>query len=203
MKLAIIGSALAGGGVQIVDVLLENSASPKLDISDIRIYDDDGEAEDCNVLGVPVVGSLDRLQIDLSDGLIDSAVIGVGSIAPRQLLFRTYSATCLQFPNIISTKATVSRSARLGKGNVILPHVYIGPRVYIADNNYITTSTTINHDTSVGSHCYFSTAVSIAGRVQIEDCIRFDTSCSVTADATVKTNTLIGPGESFGPTRGL
>ncbi len=203
MKLGIIGSALAGGGVQIVDVLLEDSASPELNISEIRIYDDNEEAEGCNVLGVPVVGGLDRLLSDLSDNLIDSAVIGVGSIVPRQILFQTYAATCLQFPNIISSKATVSKSAVLGRGNVILPHVYIGPRVYIANNNYITTSTTINHDTSIGSHCYFSTAVSIAGRVKIEDCIRFDTSCSITADATVAASTLIGPGESFGPTRGL
>ena len=36
---------------------------------------------------------------------------------------------------------------------------------------------------------------------QIEDCIRFDTSCCVTADAKVKADTLIGPGESFGPVR--
>ena len=49
-------------------------------------------------------------------------------------------------------------------GNIILPHVYIGPRVVIGDNNYITTSTTINHDTSIGNHCYFSTSVSVAGR---------------------------------------
>ena len=203
MKLAIIGSALAGGGVQIVDVVLDDATSSELNISDIRIYDDNQEAEGCQVLGVPVVGRLGRLLPDFSDGLIDSAVIGVGSIEPRQRLFETYTATSLRFPNIISAKATISRSAVLGRGNVILPHVYIGPNVCIADNNYITTSTTINHDTNIGSNCYFSTGVSIAGRVKVENCIRFDTSCSVTADSTVPTNTLIGPGESFGPIRGL
>ena len=123
MKLAIIGSALAGGGVQIVDVLQEDSVSPELNISDIRIYDDNEEAEGCNVLGVPVVGGLGRLLPDLSDGLIDSAVIGVGSIAPRQMLFQRYAATSLKFPNIISSKATISRSAVFGIGNIILPHV--------------------------------------------------------------------------------
>ena len=203
MNLAILGSALAGGGVQIVDILQEDSASRELNISEIRIYDDNEEAEGCNVLGVPVVGGLGRLLPDLSDGLIDSAVIGVGSITPRKMLFQKYAATSLEFPNIISSKATISKSAALGRANIILPHVYIGPRVCIAHNNYFTTSTTINHDTAIGSHCYFSTAVSVAGRVCIEDCIRFDTSCSVTADATVAAGTLIGPGESFGPIRGL
>ena len=40
MKLAIIGSALAGGAVQIIDILLEDQLA-----SDIRIYDDSDEAQ--------------------------------------------------------------------------------------------------------------------------------------------------------------
>lgn len=198
MKLAIIGSALAGGGVQIVDILLESAV-----MHELRIYDDEDEAQGQEVLGVPVVGPLERLPRDFSDGIIDSAIIAVGSITPRKFLYEKFSSLGFSFPNIISSRAIISKSATIGKGNVILPNVYIGPRVRIADNNYITSSTTINHDTNIGSHSYFSTAVSVAGRVNIEDCIRFDTSSCVTADATVASGTLIGPGESFGPTRGL
>ena len=197
MKLAIIGSALAGGGVQVVDILLED-----FDLPSIRIYDDNDDALDCDVLGIPVVGNLERLLPDLSDGLIDSGIIAVGSITPRKILFQKYCSSGLKFPNIISSKSIISKSASLGIGNVILPNVYVGPRVSLGDNNYLTTSTTINHDTMIGSHCYFSTSVSVAGRVKIQDCIRFDTSCCITADAFVKTDTLIGPGESFGPERG-
>ena len=196
MKLAIIGSALAGGAVQIVDILLEDFST-----SSIRIYDDSDDAQGCDVLGIPVVGTLQRLLSDFSDGLIDSAVIAVGSITPRKLLFEKYIAFGMPFPNIISSDSIISKSARLGIGNVILPNVYIGPRVILGNNNYLTTMTAINHDTCIGSHCYFSTSVSVAGRVHIEDCIRFDTSCCVTADAKVKAETLIGPGESFGPLR--
>ena len=197
MKLAILGSALAGGGVQIVDILLEENIA-----LDIRIYDDREDAQGCNVLGVPVVGALDRLPRDISDDYIDSAIIAVGSIGPRQELFKRYSKTSLKFPNIISSRSTVSQSAILGRGNVVLPHVYIGPRVLVGDNNYFTTSTVINHDTSIGSHCYFSTSVSVAGRVVISNRVRLDTACCVTADSIVEDDSLIGPGESFGPVRG-
>jgi hypothetical protein len=197
MKLAIIGSAFAGGGVQIIDVLLDDQLS-----SDIRIYDDREDAQGSSVLGVPVVGPLDRLALDMSDGFVDSAIVAVGSIGPREELYARYSKTSLQFPNIISSKANVSRSAVLGIGNVVLPHVYIGPRVVVADNNYFTTATVVNHDTSIGSHCYFSTSVSVAGRVSIGDRVRFDTACCVTADAIVEADSLIGPGEAFGPLRG-
>ena len=172
MRLAIIGSALAGGGVQIVDVLLNDQLA-----TDIRIYDDREDAQGHSVLGVPVVGTLERLFQDISDGFVDSAIIGVGSVGPRKELYVRYSKTSLHFPNIISSKACVSQSAVLGMGNVVLPNVYIGPRASIADNNYFTTSTTINHDTRIGSHCYFSTSVSVAGRVNIGNSIRFDTGC--------------------------
>ena len=197
MKLAILGSALAGGAVQIVDILLDDNLA-----LDVRIYDDREDAQGCSVLGVPVVGSLDRLLTDVSDGYVDSAIIAVGSIGPRRELFEKYSKTLLKFPTIISSKSTISQSAVFGRGNIVLPNVYIGPRVLIGDNNYFTTSTVINHDTTIGSHCYFSTAVSVAGRVAIANRVRFDTACCVTADSVVVDDSLIGPGESFGPVRG-
>lgn len=197
MKIAIIGSALAGGSVQIIDLLLDDNLA-----TDIRIYDDREDAQGCEVLGVPVVGPIDRINSDTSDGFIDSAVIAVGSIVPRGELYKRFSETSLYFPNIISSKSIISRSCVLGVGNVVLPNVYLGPRVSAGNNNYFTTSTVVNHDTTIGSGCYFSTAVSVAGRVKIGDYCRFDTGCCVTADAVVQSNALIGPGHSFGPARG-
>ena len=197
MKIGIIGSALAGGSVQIIDLLLDDNLA-----SDIRIYDDREDAQGCEVLGVPVVGPIDRIDSDASDGFIDSAVIAVGSVVPRRELFERFSETSLYFPNIISSKSIISRTTVLGVGNIVLPNVYLGPRVSIGDNNYFTVSTVVNHDSIIGSGCYFSTAVSVAGRVKIGDYCRFDTACCVTADAVVQSNALIGPGHSFGPVRG-
>ena len=59
MKIGIIGSALAGGSVQIIDLLLDDNLA-----SDIRIYDDREDAQGCEVLGVPVVGPIDRIDSD-------------------------------------------------------------------------------------------------------------------------------------------
>ena len=50
--------------------------------------------------------------------------------------------------------ATISDSARIGIGNIILPNTYIGPNVSIGDNNYITCGTHLNHDTKILKH-YF------------------------------------------------
>lgn len=197
MKIAVVGSALAGGAIQIVDILLEDDLARS-----VRVYDDADEAQDAEILGVPVVGPLDRILFDFRDGMIDSAVVAVGSIAPRKKIFTDIGLAGIPLPNIISKRAVISLSSSMGHGNVVLPLVYIGPRVTVGNNNYFTTSSVINHDSVIGSHCYFSTSVSVAGRVSIGDEVRLDTASSVTADAVLPGCSLVGPGQSFGPTRG-
>ena len=129
---------LAGGAIQIVDVLLEDQLA-----SDIRIYDDSPDTHGANVLGVPVVGDCERLESDISDSLVDSAVVAVGSIAPRERLFKKYINTSLCFPNIISSKAIICNPS-IGRGSNS-SWCLVGPQVTLADNNYLTTATTINH----------------------------------------------------------
>jgi sugar O-acyltransferase (sialic acid O-acetyltransferase NeuD family) len=197
MKLAVIGSAINGGAVQIIDIL----DSDKL-CESIRVYDDAEEAQNTDVLGVPVVGPLERIMHDFHDKKIDSAVIAVGSINPRKKIFNQLTKSGIDMPNIISKRSIISNSCTIGFGNVILPLVYLGPKVTIGNNNYFTTSTVINHDSMVGSHCYFSTNVSIAGRVQIGNEVRLDAGSSIAADAVLTDCSLIGVGQSFGPVRG-
>ena len=196
MKLAIIGSALTGGAIQIVDICLEDGIT-----NELRIYDDDPRALRANILGVPVVGTTDQVHRDFSNKLIDTVVVAVGSINSRFMLFQNMNRENYPIVNIISTKAVISSSVKMGKGNVILPNVYIGPNVAIGDNNYFTTASVINHDSIIGSHCYFSTTVSVAGRVQIGSRVRLDTSSSVSADAIIEDEAHLLPGKNYGPTR--
>lgn len=197
MKIAVIGSALAGGAIQIIDILLEDDL-----VRSVRAYDDSDVAQGAEILGVPVVGALDRILLDFRDGKIDSAIVAVGSIAPRKKIYNDLILAGISLPNIISKRAVISRSCSMGHGNVVLPLVYVGPRVKVGNNNYVTTSSVINHDSTIGSHCYFSTSVSVAGRVSIGNEVRLDTASSVTADAVLPDCSLVGPGQSFGPVRG-
>lgn len=197
MKIAILGSALRGGGIQIIDILLESLAK-----DDLLIYDDDVDAKGKSVLGVPVVGPISQSVNDFSKGVFSAAVVAIGSVEPREKIYKSLLAQDVKFVNVISSKAILSPFCTLGIGNVILPGVYIGPSVTIGDNNYLTTASQINHDSSVGSHCYFSAGVTVAGRVKIGDSCRFDTSSCITADAVVPTHSLIKAACSYGPVRG-
>ena len=197
MNLAIIGSALSGGAIQIIDIINGDRISCSM-----YIYDDNNELHGKDVLGVPIIGAVARAKSDYISGKIDAAVIAVGSILPRKRLFDEISATGIKMCNIISSLAVVSSTAKIGVGNILLPFVYLGPNVKIKDNNFITTGTQINHDSTLGSNCYFSAGVTVAGRVKIGNAVRADTAASVTADAVVVDGSILNPGVSFGPIRG-
>ena len=197
MKIGILGSATNGGAIQIVDILQELGTC-----STIRIYDDSQQSRHMNVLGCSVVGPIDAVSTDVHRGIIDAIVVAVGSILPRERIFKKAEQLGVNMPNIIAPSALISKSASLGKGNVILPQTYIGPGVAVSDNNYITTASVINHNSTIGSHCYLSAGVTIAGRVRIGDRVRLDTNCIITADADVSDDSLVLAGEVFGPTRG-
>ena len=197
MRLAIVGSALAGGAIQIVDILKDDYC-----LELVEIYDDREDAQGKNVLGVPVHGKIAEVEYSFKSGRVTHAVVAVGTVKPRNELYGWIKELGIEIPNIVSSKAIVSHSTVMGEGNIILPFTYIGPSVTIGDNNYITTGSVINHDTTIGSGCYFSTGVKIAGRVRIGDGVRLDTNSAVTADAHVVSDSHIQAGVCYGPLRG-
>ena len=198
MTIAVLGSALRGGGVQVLDVLLE-TVNPE----DISVYDDDKDTHDKTVLGVRVIGCIDKALEHYKSGVIETCVIAIGSTIPRKSVYEKVMHEKIPLSNVISNRAIISKYTRIGQGNIVLPGVYIGPNTKIGDNNYFTTGTQINHDTKVGSHCYFSAGAVVAGRVTIGDSCRFDTSCCITADAIVENSTLIKANSTHGPIRGI
>lgn len=170
MTIAVLGSALRGGGIQILDVLLET-----VHLVNIAVYDDDKETHEKMVLGVRVIGCIDKAVEDYKSGVIESCAIAIGSTIPRKNVYEKVVREKIPLSNVISNRAIISKYTRIGQGNIILPGVYIGPNTKIGDNNYFTTGTQINHDTEVGSHCYFSAGAVVAGRVTIGNSCRFDT----------------------------
>ncbi len=197
MRIAVIGSALRGGGIQVIDILLETMSAEQ-----ILLFDDDPQALSQYICGVPVLGDIKFAIDQFHSGHFDKAVVAIGSVEPRKRVYDFLLGSNIPFANVISRYALLSSYSSLGLGNVILPNVYIGPAVVIGNNNYLTTGSQINHDTTIGSHCYFSAGVTVAGRVSIGDCCRLDTSSCITADAVLEDSSLVTATTAFGPMRG-
>ena len=189
-RIAIIGSALSGGAAQVIDALLRSGNQVP-----IAVFDSNPSAKGKTILGVSVIGSTNDVINSFHAGTFDEAVIAIGSLEPRKEVFDMLSRALIPFCNVIDKDAVVSDSAKLGIGNVLLCHAYLGPGVVIGDNCYIISGSRINHDSQLGSHCYLSTGVSIAGRVVVGNMVKFDTSSGAAPDCSIPCGSYLVPGQ--------
>jgi acetyltransferase-like isoleucine patch superfamily enzyme len=188
-RLAILGSALSGGAAQIIDACLStNSHTP------VAIYDSNPAALGNSMLGVPVAGSSDDIEIAWRENKFDEIIIAIGGdLQERKALYETILSIGIPFANIIDKTAQIRTGVDIGSGNVILANVFIGPGVTVGNNCYLITNTSINHDTCIGSHVYFGPGCTVAGHVNIGYCVRFDLSSGAKAHLTVKDGSYIAP----------
>lgn len=192
-RLAILGSAVSGGALQVIDAALTTN-----DLLPACIYDSDPHSHGTQVLGIPVVGSTEICLEEFKKNRFDCAVVAIGGNTKiRQLVFEKIKTQKIPLANVISQHAMISSSARFGEGNVVLPGVYIGPLVIVHDNCYFISGTTINHHTIIHSHSYCSTGVSIASHVVVGSGSRFDTASFAISRSIFKPFSVVPAGETL------
>lgn len=190
LRIAVVGSALGGGAAQVIDAI-----SRSADQVAVAIYDNNPEALGISLHGIQVAGPSNTVIQAYKSGSFDAAIIAIGNIQLRKEVFDSLIHASIPLCNVIDRDAVVSRTAKIGIGNVFLCHSYVGPGVIIRDNCYIITGSRINHDSTLGSHCYLSTGVSIAGRVEVGDMVKFDTASGSAPDCLIPAGTCLKPGQ--------
>ena len=189
-RLAIIGSALAGGAVQIIDAL-----SPSSIYKPVAIFDNDANHIGKCVSGVEVLASSERVEDFWRRGHFDEIIIAVGGdLIERERQFLHFRDLGIPLANVIDETVRLGIGASIGAGNVLLSGVYIGPSVKVGDNCYVVSNTTINHDTSIGSSCYFSSGCVISGNVKIGNRVRFNVLSGAAAKVRVYDDQVIAAG---------
>jgi len=189
-RIAVVGSALGGGAAQVIDAISRSE-----DQIAVAIYDNSPEAKGRCIHGIEVAGSSENVIQAYKAGAFDAAIIAIGNIKLRKEVFDWLNLASIPLCNIIDRDAVVSTTAKIGAGNVLLCHSYVGPGVVIRDNCYVITGSRINHDSYLGSHCYLSTGVSIGGRVKVGEMVKFDTASGSAPDCLIPTGTYLQPGQ--------
>ncbi len=176
--------------MQIIDALqnLEDARA-------VAIFDSDPNARNASILGVPVLDTSDKVAAHFQQGVFDALVIALGgNLLERERVFREYDSQNIPFANVIDPSAQIRSEAKIGRGNILLGGVYLGPGTIVGDNCYIISNTTIQHHSLVGDHCYFSTSVAIAGRVKVGNRVRFDTASGAKANAALGDDSTVSAG---------
>jgi sugar O-acyltransferase (sialic acid O-acetyltransferase NeuD family) len=95
-------------------------------------------------------------------------IFGFADPINKNRIAATLDLEILDFPTIIHPSVIISKSAKVGAGNIIYPNSVIGPNCKIGDFNLITSYSFISHDCEIGNYNFLSTA-GLAGNVKMGD----------------------------------
>ena len=164
----IIGAGTLG------EIVLETAIRADLEVS--GFYDDITEASECD--GIPVLGRFDDFRSDRA-AMAEGAFVAIGDNRKRQVCAESLLALGVHFPNVIDPRATLSPTASMGGGNLVLPGVYIGTKCSLGTCNLIFPGVSITHHNDVGNYCFFSPNASVGGFTKIGNLCKVGMNCVV------------------------
>lgn len=144
--------------------------------------------------GVEIVGSDETILpqtgsgINLYNGVGNAARASDSGLGIRRELFMVFAARGFQFPPLISSKAAVASSAKVGEGAQVLVAAVVQPGAEIGENSIVNTAAIVEHDCIVGAHCHLAPGAILCGGVRLGD------QCHIGAGAIVLQGRHIPPG---------
>lgn len=149
-----------------------------------------------SVLGVPVVGGDDELPRLRDEGVV-AALVGVGSLRDpthRIKVFERLVELDFILPPICHFRATVSPSAGLGDGTVILGGAIVNSQASIGQNVIVNTGSIVEHDCQVGDHAHIAPRAVLGGGVTICPRAHVGMGAVVVQGLTIGEGSVVGAG---------
>lgn len=153
---------------------------------------DDRHAEIPEVLGLPVLGSLDdapRLLAEYGD-----AVVAIGQASLRLQVMERLAAQGFGLPAIIHAAACVSPSARLGAGTVVFAMAAINAGAVIGRGGIINTGATVDHDCDLGEGAHVCPGAHLAGDVTLGDHVWVGIGANIVHGLGIGAGSIVGAG---------
>jgi sugar O-acyltransferase (sialic acid O-acetyltransferase NeuD family) len=187
-RLLIIGGGL--GAVQVLDSLSRSEHQRAT-----AIVDDNRNLRGKTVMGVPILGGQESIDVLFKQKLFDAAVVSVStSIAFRQKMGEKLLQLNIPMANIIDPSARVQRNAVLGVGNVILAYCHIGACASVGNGNFFSPYVDVEHHCVVGDFCTFGPGVMMSSLVTVGARVKFGTGIFIEPKLTIGPDSIIGSG---------
>lgn len=122
------------------------------------------------------------------------AVIAVGDNRIRLDLARLLLAGNVELPTIIATSATVSATARLDAGVVVLEHAHIGPHASLDVGSVVNTGAVVEHGARLGAATHIGPGAILAGDVTCGERCLVGAGAVVTPGVTIGDHAVVGAG---------
>jgi acetyltransferase-like isoleucine patch superfamily enzyme len=166
-RIALVGAGL--GATQVIDILRAAGSGTA-----VAAVDDDASRWAAEVMGVPVVGGLERLVTLFGKGAFDAAIITISTSVPaRTRLREALEANGIPLANAIDPTARIAAGVAFGTGNVVAAFCHFGVGTIVGDNNFLSAYNSYDHhnrlgsDISTGPGCMTSGLVVLGNRVRL------------------------------------
>jgi len=167
LKKSLIIVGCGGLGIEVLSIAIETSQS---------FFSLDGDIVNMEVIGFyddgePAMGKAERifggrlrLFRNLDDIPADACfIIAVGEPVQRQRLFRLFTVAGLQPVTLIHKSAIVNKTAAIGRGCILCPHVFVGPFAQIGQNSVINNYSSVAHDARIGNSSVLHPYATLSG----------------------------------------
>lgn len=147
----------SGHGKVIADILIARK-----DLSFAGFVDDRDELQGASVLGSPVCGDGCWLEHEVRKGRV-AVALGVADNSARQRLASKCLVWGAELTTVVHPAASVSASARLGPGTVVMAQAVINPNAKIGSGVIVNTAAVIEHDVELGDFAHVSPNAAMGG----------------------------------------
>lgn len=174
MRVNLFGAS--GHAKVIMDILRNNGIEVGV------LYDDAPHREE--ILGVPVLKA--------SDSPIEGPlIISIGANNIRKSISARYQ---VKYARAVHTGSTISESAKIGKGSVVMPGTVIQADTSIGNHCIINSGASIDHECKIDDFVHVSPHATLCGNVQIGECSWIGAGAVVIQGVRIGRNSIIGAG---------
>ena len=173
---------IGAGGIAIVVIEVLNASGKNVD------YCIDHKIEAQELLGVPVVASIEAGNIDRSE---HELIVCIGNCDYRKTLVDLNAGL---FGRAIHPRAEVSPSAAVGEGTVVFHGSIVQAQASLGKHVIVNTGANVDHHTDVGDFVHIGPHSTLCGFVKIEDGADIGAGVTVIPGTTIGAGAIIGAG---------
>jgi sugar O-acyltransferase (sialic acid O-acetyltransferase NeuD family) len=186
-KIIVYGAS--GHGKVVLDILLA-AGTP-----DIAGFVDDGaEQQGKTVLGFRVLGDGAWLAEQAAAPGAISLALGIGNNTVRHGIAENLRRAGASLHLAVHPRATVSASALVGEGTVVMAGVVINPSAIVGEGVILNTCCVVEHDVVVGHFAHISPNATLGGGVHIGDFSHVGLGASILPGVRIGAHVIIGAG---------
>lgn len=178
----------SGHGKVVGDILLARH-----DPNFVGFVDDRNELQGTSVLGLPVLGNGSWLHKEAEKTRV-AVALGVGDNAARQRVAEKCIAWGAELITLVHPGASVSGSARLGLGAVVMARAAINPDAKIGQGAIVNTGSVVEHDVDIGDFAHVAPNSAMGGASRLGTLSQLGIGAVVIHCVSVGASTIVGAG---------